>query len=152
MEQAKKSIEDVLKEHGKYIGPTVGVSMLPMLKNRRDTIVVLPKTDRLKPLDVALYRRGNAYVLHRVLEVQPEVYIIRGDNCYSDEVIPEKDVIGVLSEFFRKGKHYTCQDKKYLKYVRKRLKNYPCRRRWVLFKSKCRAGLKKIVRIFKKKK
>ena len=61
-------IEDVLAERGTYIGPTVGVSMLPMLKNRRDTIVVKAKTERLKRLDVALYKRGENYVLHRVLQ------------------------------------------------------------------------------------
>ncbi len=148
----KKSIEEVLSEHGKYIGPTVGVSMLPMLKNRRDTIVVLPKTERLKPLDVALYRRGDAYVLHRVLEVCEWGYIIRGDNCYTDEKIPEGAVIGVLAEFFRKGKHYTCENEKYQKYVRKRLKRYPCRRRRVLFIAKCKGGVRKILRIFKRKK
>ena len=53
MEQEKLKIEDVLRLQGKYVGPTVGVSMLPMLKNRRDTIIVVPKTERLKPLDVA---------------------------------------------------------------------------------------------------
>ena len=61
MEQVdKQTIEDVLLSRGQYIGPTVGVSMLPMLKNRRDTIVVQAKTERLKRLDVALYRRGDA--------------------------------------------------------------------------------------------
>ena len=125
MEQIEKqTIEEVLMSHGKYVGPTVGVSMLPMLKNRRDTIVVLPKTERLKPLDVALYKRGETYVLHRVLQVLDTGYIIRGDNCYADENVPEKAVIGVLSEFFRKGKHYVCTDKKYQKYVKKRLKTY----------------------------
>lgn len=68
METDVKTIEQVLAETGCYIGPTVGVSMLPMLKNRRDTIVVQKKTQRLQPLDVALYKRGDAYVLHRVLE------------------------------------------------------------------------------------
>ena len=62
----KLKIEDGLLEKGVYIGPTVGVSMLPMLKNRRDTIVVRPKTEKLKRLDVALYKRGTAYILHRV--------------------------------------------------------------------------------------
>ena len=62
----KMTIEEVLVERGAYIGPTVGVSMLPMLKNRRDTIVVKPKTERLKPLDVALYKRGDAYIFHRL--------------------------------------------------------------------------------------
>jgi len=119
---------------------------LPMLKNRRDTIVVVPKTERLKPLDVALYKRGEAYVLHRVLKVVDGGYIIRGDNCYADEDVPEETVIGVLSEFFRKGKHYTCTDKKYLKYVRKHLKHYKCRRFFVILKAKSRNAVKKILR------
>ena len=152
MNLEKTSIENVLIENGKYIGPTVGVSMLPMLKNRRDTIVVLPKTERLKPLDVALYKRGEAYILHRVLEVKENGYIIRGDNCYSDENVPESAVIGVLSEFFRKGKHYYCTDEKYLKYVRKHLKGYKCRRKRVLFVAKCKGAVKKVLRLFKKNK
>ena len=61
----KITIEEVLLNNGKYVGPTVGVSMLPMLKNRRDSIIVLPKTERLKPLDVALYRRGKKRLRRR---------------------------------------------------------------------------------------
>ena len=149
MEQIEKqTIEEVLLSHGKYIGPTVGVSMLPMLKNRRDTIVVLAKTERLKRLDVALYRRGEDYVLHRVLQPIDGGYIIRGDNCYSDEKVPENDVIGVLSEFFRKGKHFYCTDKKYLKYVEKRLKTYKVRRFFVSLKAKCRNGAKRVLYAF----
>lgn len=147
-EQGKQTIEEVLSENGKYVGPTAGVSMLPMLKNRRDTVVVLPKTQRLKPLDVALYKRGDAYVLHRVLSVTENGYIIRGDNCYSDENVPETAVIGVLSEFFRKNKHYYCDDEKYLKYVRKRLKNYKIRRFFVLLKMKCKNAVRKVLRAF----
>ena len=144
----KQTIEEVLLTHGKYIGPTVGVSMLPMLKNRRDTIVVQAKTERLKPLDVALYRRGEAYVLHRVLQPIEGGYIIRGDNCYSDEKVPENAVIGVLTEFFRKGKHFYCTDKKYLKYVEKRLKTYKIRRAFVMFKARCRRGAKRVLCIY----
>ena len=122
------TIQEVLQQTGKYIGPTVGTSMLPMLKNRRDTIVVHAKTTRLQPLDVALYMRGDAYVLHRVLALTEKGYIIRGDNCYYDEVVPEEAVIGVLTEFFRKDKHYFCTDQKYLRYVKRRLKTYKPRR------------------------
>ena len=132
----KMKIEDVLKEKGAYIGPTVGVSMLPMLKNRRDTIVVKPKTERLKRLDVALYKRGEDYVLHRVLGVVDGGYIIRGDNCYVDENVPEEAVIGVLTEFFRKDKHILCTDEKYIRYAEKRLKRYKIRRFFVQIKRK----------------
>ncbi len=142
----KLKIEEVLALEGKYVGPTVGVSMLPMLKNRRDTIVVKPKTERLKRLDVALYRRGNDYVLHRVLEPIDGGYIIRGDNCYSLEKIPEDDVFGVLTEFFRKDKHYFCTDKKYLRYAERRIKTYKIRAFFVLLKAKIKGFIKKILK------
>ena len=142
----KRKIEDVLKEKGVYIGPTVGVSMLPMLKNRRDTIVVKPKTERLKRLDVALYKRGEAYVLHRVLGVVDGGYIIRGDNCYEDENVPEDAVIGVLTEFFRKNKHILCTDEKYIRYAEKRLKMYKFRRFFVRIKANVRAFGGKVLR------
>ena len=148
----KLKIEDVLRMKGVYIGPTVGVSMLPMLKNRRDTIVVKPKTERLKPLDVALYKRGEAYVLHRVLETVDGGYIIRGDNCYYNENVPEHTVIGVLTEFFRKDVHYYCTDEKYLRYVKKRLKTYKIRRFFKLPWMKIRAvGGKIKCKLFGKK-
>ena len=145
----KWKIEDVLKEKGVYIGPTVGVSMLPMLKNRRDTIVVKPKTERLKRLDVALYKRGDAYVLHRVLRVVDGGYIIRGDNCYADENVPEDAVIGVLTEFFRKNKHIVCTDEKYIRYAEKRIKTYKFRRFFVRIKGKIRAFGGKVLRKLK---
>ena len=142
----KLKIEEVLALEGKYVGPTVGVSMLPMLKNRRDTIVVKPKTERLKRLDVALYRRGNDYVLHRVLEPIDGGYIIRGDSCYSLEKIPEDDVFGVLTEFFRKDKHYFCTDKKYLRYAERRIKTYKIRAFFVRLKAKVKGFIKKILK------
>lgn len=151
-EERKSTIEEVLAEKGIYVGPTVGVSMSPMLKNRRDTIVVRPKTERLKRLDVALYKRGSSYVLHRVLSPVDGGYIIRGDNCYSDENVPEESVIGVLTEFFRKGKHVYCTDEKYLKYVHKRLKTYKIRRFFVIWRCRVVALVKKIVRPMRKKK
>ena len=145
-ENQKLKIEDVLAEKGVYIGPTVGVSMLPLLKNRRDTIVVRPKMERLKPLDVALYKRGEAYVLHRVLEPIEGGYLIRGDNCYADERVPEQAVIGVLTEFFRKGKHIYCTDKAYMRYSRWHVKTYRLRRAFVLFKNWTIRLLRKIYR------
>ena len=147
-EVEKLKIENALLEKGVYIGPTVGVSMLPMLKNRRDTIVVRPKTEKLKRLDVALYKRGDAYILHRVLAPTDTGYIIRGDNCYSDENVPEEAVIGVLTEFFRKGKHIFCTDEKYVAYANKRLKTYKTRRFFVLIKYKLRRFCAKIFRFF----
>ena len=142
----KHTIEEVLDLNGKYVGPTVGVSMLPMLKNRRDSVIVSKKTERLKPFDVALYKRGNDYVLHRVLEVKDWGYIIRGDNTYSDEHILEEQVIGVLTEFYRKDKHILCTNEKYLRYAKRRVKTYPVRRVFVILKQKVYSIARRILK------
>ncbi len=101
----KVSIEKVIEEQGFYVSTTSGVSMVPMLRDKRDTIVIRPVRERLKKYDVALYRRGSSYVLHRVIKVLPDSYIIRGDNCIAKEYgITDADIIGKLVEFYRKDK------------------------------------------------
>lgn len=146
LSKVEYTIEEVLSLKGKYVGPTVGVSMLPMLKNRRDTIVVSVKTDRLKPLDVALYKRGEDYVLHRVISITDDGYIIRGDNCYADEVVPESAVIGVLTEFFRKDRHFTCADKRYLAYAKRRVKSYKARCFFFNFRQRIKKSIKRLIK------
>ncbi len=98
-------IEDILARDGVWVSTTAGVSMWPMLRNRRDTIVIRPPRGRLRPFDVALYRRGSAYVLHRVIDVQKDGYLIIGDNCIEYEQVNKAQVIGVLDEFWRGEKH-----------------------------------------------
>lgn len=60
------SIEQMLDEKGIYIGTTVGTSMEPLLRTRRDVVVIEKPAGRLKKYDVPLYRRGEDYVLHRM--------------------------------------------------------------------------------------
>lgn len=139
------TIEQALKQEGVYVGPTVGISMLPMLKTGRDSIVVRPGKNRLKVFDVALYRRGDNYVLHRIISVTETGYIIRGDNCYSDEIVPEDRILGVLCEFFRKDKHILCTDKRYLRYAKRRVRNYPFRRFLFRIRQKIKSVLRRIL-------
>ena len=97
-------IEDALNEKGVYVSTTSGVSMYPMLRNRRDTIIVKPPTAPLKKYDVPLYRRGDDYVLHRIIGKDDKGYIICGDNCINKEYgITENQIIGVLVGFYRDG-------------------------------------------------
>lgn len=139
-----KTPETILQTEGRFLSVTKGVSMRPMLKSGRDVIVVVPKTQRLKPLDVALYRRGDAYVLHRVISVIENGYIIRGDNTYSDEIVPEKDVFGVLTEYFSKGRTVSVTDEKYKKYSQKIVKNYKKRKARFDFIFKVKKFIKNI--------
>lgn len=111
-------IEEVLKEQGMYASTTVGVSMYPMLRDRRDTVVISPCRGRLEKYDVPLYRRGDAYVLHRVIGVKPEGYIIRGDNCLKKEDVKEEQIVGVLTTFFRGDKEINMKGFPYRAYAR----------------------------------
>lgn len=138
-------IESMLATDGIYVSSTRGTSMLPMIKTGRDVVVVTPKKERLKRFDVALYRRGEAYVLHRVIEVLDDCYLIRGDNTYVDEFVPEKDVIGIMTEYYRGRKNILAIDEKYLKYVEKRVKSYPQRKKRHDFKVKIKSGIKKLL-------
>ncbi len=123
-------IEDALASQGMYVGTTVGVSMFPMLRNRRDTIVVEPlRGRRLHRFEVPLYRRGSAYVLHRCVEVHPGSYTMLGDNCLNKEPnIPDERVIGVLVGFYRGDREVDMSGLPYRAYVRAWYAIYPLRR------------------------
>lgn len=121
-------IEEVLKEKGVYVSTTVGISMYPMLRNRRDTIVIRPYEGRLKKYDVPLYKRGSDYVLHRIVKVLPDSYVICGDNCLNKEYgITDAQILGVLTEFYRDGKHINMSGTGYRLYSRLWVMIYPVR-------------------------
>ena len=75
----ERTIEEVLKEDGVFVSTTAGMSMYPMLRNRRDTIIVKPYEGRLKKYDIPLYKRNGTYILHRIVKVLPDSYVICGD-------------------------------------------------------------------------
>ena len=121
------NIEDVLRTEGVFVSTTVGVSMWPMLHNRRDTIVVRPAAGRLRRFDVALYRSGGRYVLHRVVRVLPSGYVIIGDNCITEEHVEDAQVLGVLCEFYRGERHVDMDGLPYRAYVRLWVATAPAR-------------------------
>lgn len=123
------NIEEVMARDGSYVGTTVGVSMYPMLRNRRDTIVVRAPRGTLRKFDVALYKRGDgAYVLHRVVGFEPGGYIILGDNCLSKEHVREGQILGVLEEFWRGDAHCDPHGGWWMAYARAWYALWPARR------------------------
>ena len=112
-------IEEVLKEQGMFINTTTGYSMFPMLRDRKDTIVITPYEGRLKKFDVPLYKVEDRYILHRIIEVLPDSYVIRGDNCEMKEYgITDQDILGVLTSFYRGDKEVNMNGLGYRFYVR----------------------------------
>lgn len=113
------SIERQLAEEGFYVSTTVGVSMRPMLRNRHDRVIIRPVGERrLEKYDLPLYRRPDGkYVLHRIIGVEDGYYVIRGDNTYVKEKVPDDWIIGVMSEFYRGNRHVMADDKSYRRYA-----------------------------------
>ena len=122
------TFEEILKKDGRLVYKTRGVSMLPMLHQNRDIVVIVPPEGRLKKYDVALYKRGSSYILHRIIGIQEEEYLIRGDNTYRKEHVPPELVIGVLTGFVRNGKSYTVEDAGYQIYCHIWNAIYPLRK------------------------
>ena len=92
-------------DKGAYASVTKGVSMSPLFRTNRDMIILKRPERELKRLDVVLYKSPSGkYLLHRIVRVRPDEYIIRGDNTYTPEHVAKGEIIAVLTEFNRKGK------------------------------------------------
>ena len=113
------TIEAEIEKHGTGIFTNVGDSMMPLLRQRRDIIHISKVEGRLKKYDVPLYKRDNGqYVLHRILKVRENDYVICGDNRTGmEEGITDRHIIGVMTGVSRDGKFLSVNDKKYKLYV-----------------------------------
>lgn len=112
--------EEELRRHGRLIYTNVGTSMLPMLRQRRDLIIVEPRPQgRCRRYDVVLYKRPSGqYVLHRILKVRKQDYVLCGDNRAIPEYGVQEDwILGVLTGFVRDGKQISVMDWRYRCYV-----------------------------------
>lgn len=97
-----------------------GTSMLPMLRDGEDVVVLSKPKGRLHLFDVALYRRDNGqYVLHRVIDFcRDGSYVMCGDNQFAKEKgIRDDQVIAVMTGFCRKGVPYAPVYFRYRAYI-----------------------------------
>ncbi len=113
------NFEEYINQNGKLTYANKGVSMMPLLKQGRDLFTVEKKTSqRCKKNDVVLYKRGKDYVLHRIIEVRPQDYVILGDNCIKKEYgTTDEDILGVMTDFKHNGKDYSVDDWQYRLYT-----------------------------------
>ena len=116
---SKTTFEEIINTQGKLIYTNKGDRMMPLIKEGRDLIVISKVNGRLKKYDVPLYKRDNGqYVLHRILKVRENDYVICGDNRYYKEYgITDKHIIGVLTAVIRKDKEISVNSFGYRLYV-----------------------------------
>ena len=80
--------------------------MRPFLRSGEDLMRIEARgQQRLKAGDAVLYRRKSGkHVLHRIIRVRKEDYVLCGDNCWQLEPgIRDEQILGVLTAVIRRG-------------------------------------------------
>ena len=99
---------------------TAGTSMLPMLRDREDTVVLSQKKGKLKKYDLPLYKRADgSFVLHRIVGKGKDGYKMSGDNHPMIEYpVKDEQIIAVVSAYIRDGKRISIDSLGYKIYCR----------------------------------
>jgi hypothetical protein len=137
MRELSPLMKETLQNSGEVIFTPSGSSMLPLLRNRKEKVcIVKPQENPLKKYDMPLFVRNNGqYILHRILAVKADGYVIIGDNQYVKEYrVQHSQVIGVVKGIWRNGKYISCEDFWYQAYCRAWVWIYPLR--WLYFRAK----------------
>ena len=112
-------IEQVLQQTGALLRPVQGDSMMPLLDQRTDLVKVIPCGQRLKPHDLPLYRRPSGeLVLHRIVKVRRNHYLIRGDNRIYYEKVPFDWVVGLAVGRLRNDEYFDFEGEAFDAYIK----------------------------------
>ena len=96
-----------------------GISMLPMLRQGIDDVVLSPIPEKLKKYDLPLYQRDDGhFVLHRIVRVG-ETYTCIGDNQFElEHGLRHDQMIALVTAFYRNGKYHSVNELTYRIYCR----------------------------------
>ena len=98
-----------------------GTSMLPLIRQGKDSVTLSPINGKLKKYDLPLYQRANGqYVLHRIVKVRKDgTYTCIGDNQYIYEHgVTDAQMIAYATAVIRDGKEVKCSSAAYRIYCR----------------------------------
>ena len=113
-------IREVLSSGGEFRLYPHGTSMLPLLRQGRDSVSLRQLDSPIRKNDILFYQRPDgAYVLHRVRTVTPKELTMWGDNQTAPErgVCPDW-IIGRVTRIFRDDKEVSCDGSGYRRYLR----------------------------------
>lgn len=113
-------LSEVIGSGGEFELYPRGTSMLPLIREGRDS-VILTSPDSPDVGDVVLYRReGGQYVLHRIVGREGELFAMCGDNQTKVERgIAVGQIIAKVKLLKRDGRIVDFESAKYRKWVKK---------------------------------
>lgn len=103
-------IREVLASGGEFRLYPHGTSMLPLLRQGRDSVSLRRVDSPIRKGDILFYQRPDgSFVLHRVRAVTPEGLTMMGDNqTLAERGVSPDWVIGRVTRIFRDDKEVTC--------------------------------------------
>lgn len=115
------AIEEVLASGGEFRMYPRGTSMLPLIVQTRDSVVLKRNfEDAAKKHDIAFYRRDNGqFVLHRVMKICKDgTYVMCGDNQLNlEKGIRRDQIIAYVDRIYRKEKEVSADSRGYRAFV-----------------------------------
>lgn len=116
----EKVIKMAIKDGGSFRLYPRGTSMLPLLREGIDSVVLTEAEEVVKKYDVLLYKRDNGqYVMHRVIGINSCGYVLCGDNCCVKESgITKRHIIAVVKGIYRANSYIPVTDIRYRLYTR----------------------------------
>ena len=123
-EQLEPIIRKKISEGGKVIIEPKGTSMLPIIIQGEDKVELSPVSGQLKKYDIVFYKRRNGkFVLHRIIAVRKNDYILRGDNQIINEYgITDDMIIAVATAIIKDSKVIKTNDREFIKYSKKQVR------------------------------
>lgn len=114
-------LEDCMEQGVDVTIPVTGTSMLPLLREGRDRVVLTRAREAaLKKGDIPLYRRQNGqFVLHRVAAVSPEGYTMVGDaQTRLEPGIQPGQILAVTKGIYRGETYRDCASRRLWLYAK----------------------------------
>ena len=126
--ETKSGILPLIEEQlllGKQVSFKVkGTSMFPFLHSGRTEVTLYKPDVEPKKYDIVLFKVKDKYVLHRIIKMNKDIYIVMGDALKKKEYVKKEQIIGVVKEIKVDGVLVDIHAKKYERKVKQ----------WVIFR------------------
>lgn len=148
------SLAREIREKGNVLWHVSGFSMWPLIDPKKDIVLIKKLEGEASPMDVVMYEDGGRQdgaprnLLHRVLEVRNDVYMILGDNCEMIEMVPKENIIGIMGDLLKSGKPYDFGSLAYSNYLRLWIRPWRMRVKIIRSRRRIASVCRRIVRSF----
>ena len=98
-------LKHTLSEGGTFRFYPRGTSMLPTIKEGRDQVLLTSVPEKLEKYQIILYKRKDGtFVLHRIVKIKGDTYVMCGDNQYILETgILREQMLGLVCGIVQDG-------------------------------------------------